>query len=238
MINREGLEYLVGLGLDKEVLVETEKGLFTTQNLKRVVAPRVDTLRVSNLTSIVDYIKKNVDELGINLLIQVRSPKEVNVLSLLDADSERDEFIRAEAILPDNIRYDQFLDTERFNIMMQSSFDDKRDKPLILKFTGLIKDEKVKQTGDNGISQRVTIKTGIASVGDAEVPNPVILAPYRTFPEVEQPESKFIFRMQEGPRAAIFEADGGMWRNQAMQNIKVFLEENLKGCSDRVEIIS
>ncbi|WP_130806503.1 hypothetical protein [Senegalia massiliensis] len=238
MINREGLEYLVGLGLDKEVLVETEKGLFTTQNLKRVTEPEVQALRVSNLTSVVDYIKKNIDEIGVKLLIQVRSPEQVNVLSPLNRDGERDEFMIAKAILPDNIRYDQFLDTERFNIMMQSSFDDKGDKPLILKFTGLIRDEAVKQTGDNGVSQKVTIKTGVASVGEAEVPNPVILAPYRTFPEIEQPESKFIFRMQEGPRAAIFEADGGMWRNQAMKSIKEYLEENLEECNQRVEIIS
>lgn len=238
MINREGLEYLVGLGLEKEVLVETEKGLFTTQDLKRVTLPKVETLKVSNLTSVIDYIKRNIDEIEGKLLIQVKSPEEVKVLTPLNIEDERDEYVRANAILPDNIRYDQFLDTERFNIMMQSSFSDKGDKPLILKFTGLIRDEAVKQTGDNGVSQKVTIKTGVASVGEAEVPNPVILAPYRTFPEIEQPESKFIFRMQEGPRAAIFEADGGMWRNQAMKSIKEYLEENLKECNGRVEIIS
>ncbi|CAM3000155.1 hypothetical protein HAHI6034_11060 [Hathewaya histolytica] len=29
MINREGLEYLVSLGEEKEILVETDQGLFT-----------------------------------------------------------------------------------------------------------------------------------------------------------------------------------------------------------------
>ncbi|GET15220.1 hypothetical protein SN4111_14820 [Ligilactobacillus agilis] len=58
-------------------------------------------------------------------------------------------------------------------------------------------------------------------------PNPVLLAPYRTFIEVKQPENKFIFRMKDGPRGAIFEADGGAWRNQAILNIKTFLEEQL-----------
>jgi len=64
-------------------------------------------------------------------------------------------------------------------------------------------------------------------VSDVLVPNPVVLAPFRTFPEVIQPESKFIFRMQSGPQAALFEADGGAWRNEAMGRIKTYLEEQL-----------
>ncbi|OSA97223.1 hypothetical protein B2H85_16310, partial [Clostridium botulinum] len=65
----------------------------------------------------------------------------------------------------------------------------------------------------------------------------VALAPYRTFPEVQQPTSKFIFRMQQGPKAAIFEADGGAWRNQAMQSIKAYLQEELKEIQN-INIIS
>ena len=53
-------------------------------------------------------------------------------------------------------------------------------------------------------------------MADVKVPNPVTLRPFRTFIEVEQPESKFIFRMREGGRCAIFEADGahGSWRRR------------------------
>ena len=60
------------------------------------------------------------------------------------------------------------------------------------------------------------------------MPNPAVLKPYRTFVEVEQPESKFVFRMQTGPEMALFEADGGAWRIQAMKNIKEYLEKELK----------
>ncbi len=48
-----------------------------------------------------------------------------------------------------------------------------------------------------------------------------------TFLEVEQPVSQFVFRMKDGPRAAIFEADGGAWRNQAIVNIREYLKEQL-----------
>ncbi len=39
--------------------------------------------------------------------------------------------------------------------------------------------------------------------------------------------SQFVFRMKDGPRAAIFEADGGAWRNQAIVNIREYLKEQL-----------
>lgn len=238
MLNREALEYLVGLGYEEEVLVETEKGLFSKTRLERVEVPQIDTLEVSNLTSVIDFMKANIDGVQDKLLIQVSSPRTVRLLTPLDVDRNRQEILRAVAILPDNIIYDRFIDTERFNIMLQSGFADNKDKKLLLKFTGLIRDEAVKETGDDGVSQAVTIKTGVASVGEAVVPNPVVLAPYRTFPEIEQVESKFIFRMQEGPYAALYEADGGAWKNEAMRRIKEYLVENLKELKARYEIIS
>ncbi|MGR6765377.1 hypothetical protein [Paenibacillus maysiensis] len=37
-----------------------------------------------------------------------------------------------------------------------------------------------------------------------------------------------MFRLQNGPKAALFEADGGAWKLQAMASIKEFLEKELK----------
>lgn len=78
-------------------------------------------------------------------------------------------------------------------------------------------------------AQKATVKTGVASKADAVVPNPVTLIPYRTFLEVQQPASDFIFRMKSanGVQCAIFEADGGAWKNEAMDNIKEYLKNEL-----------
>jgi len=238
MLNKDALEYLVKLGYEEDVLIDTDFGLFSKIHLVRVTLPKIETLQVSNLTSVVEFLKGNIDDYDGRLLVQVVSPYEVRVLTPLDPDRIRQEILRAVAILPNNIRYDSFVDTEQFNIMLQASFADKGDKALVLKFTGLIRDEAVKETGDNGISQKVTIKTGIASVGEAEVPNPVNLAPYRSFPEIDQVGSKFIFRMQEGPKAALYEADGGAWKNESMKRIKDYLKENLKELETVIEMIS
>ena len=237
MENRDALEYLVNLGEKKEPIIELDQGTFSRVSLNRVTEPVASKLTVSTLTGLVDYIKTNVDHLEGKLLIQVKSPEEVALYSPLNADREREKYVSAEAILPNNVVYDRFLDTERFNIMLQSAFVDNEDKAKLLKYTALITDDTVKNFGDDGISQKVTVKTGVASVSDAVVPNPVTLAPYRTFPEVEQPESKFIFRMKEGPTAALFEADGGAWRNKAILNIKAYLEKELEH-NHNVEIIA
>jgi hypothetical protein len=234
---KEALQYLVGLGYEKEPIVKTELGLYTKENLARLKAPKASALEVSTLTGLVDYIKAKIDVLPEELLIHVETPTKVKLYSPLNGDRDREEFIFAKALLPDNIRFSKFLDTEDFNIMLQSSFVNKADKEILLKLTGLIKESGIKEIGDDGVSQAATIKTGVATVGDVKVPNPVTLAPYRTFPEIEQPESKFIFRMQSGPSAALFEADGGAWRNEAMESIKEYLTKSLEGL-DNIKIIS
>lgn len=237
MINQEALKYLVNLGEEKDPIVMLDQGTFTKASLSRVKEAKASVLTVSTLTGLVDYIKSDLDKLPEKLLIQVISPREVALYSPLNADREREQYISAEAILPDNVVYDRFIGTEQFNIMLQSAFVDVGTKSALLKYTGLIQDEAVKTTGDDGVSQQVTVKTGVASVGQAIVPNPVELAPYRTFQEVEQPISKFIFRMQEGPRAALYEADGGAWRNKAILSIKEYLQEELKEL-ENIEIIA
>lgn len=60
-----------------------------------------------------------------------------------------------------------------------------------------------------------------------EAIKPIIgLRPYRTFQEVEQPESVFLIRINERGISFI-EADGGMWKLKARETIKAFLEDKL-----------
>ncbi len=235
MINREALEYLVGLGETK--IIEVEGQQYSTKQLHHVVQPSPAAITATTLTALVDYIKSEMDKKFSKLLIHVRGPQEVALYSELRDDAERDCYMICKALTPNNIIFNRFMDTEQFNIMLQSSFVDNEDKGILLKVTGLIQDKAVKEVGDDGVSQAVTIKTGVAKVGDVMVPNPVSLAPFRTFPEIIQPTSKFIFRMQSGPEAALFEADGGAWRNKAMGEIKEYLEDQLEGV-ENIEIIS
>ncbi len=51
--------------------------------------------------------------------------------------------------------------------------------------------------------------------------------PYRTFSEVEQPASLFVFRIDKQANMALFEADGKRWVADAVGNVAAYLKEQL-----------
>lgn len=189
---------------------------------------RVQSVVLSTLTSMVDFIK-NIDfEVKGNLYLNIEGPQEVNLYSSLQSDNKRDTLAHVEAITP-NIQFDRFKSAEEMVIELQAKFLPTDDRDLLLQVLGNLKEENVKNLGDDGVSQQVTIKKGVASLQDVKVPNPVTLEPFRTFHEVKQPESPFVFRMKEGGLGALFEADARAWKIEAIQNIKAFFEEQLEG---------
>lgn len=231
------IELLIEEGENKYIKEEINGATYTNQILTRVEEPVARPLETTTLTSIVDYIKENVDSIKDgNIIVHVMSYDKVSIKKELNSDKRRECVMVAEALTP-SIVTDRFIDPERFNIILQSSFIENEDRNKLLKVSGNIKEENVKSVGDDGVSQSAAIKVGVASVAEVVIPNPVILAPFRTFPEVDQPKSKFIFRMQTGPQCALYEADGGVWRNVAMESIKEYLKDRLKGL-DNVKIIS
>lgn len=98
---------------------------------------------------------------------------------------------------------------------------------LVLDFASHLKIEKGAEVQDNGISQMATVRDGVASLAKAKTPNPVTLRPYRTFNEVEQPASQFIFRINKLANLALFEADGGKWKLEAVESIANYLKNEL-----------
>lgn len=82
-------------------------------------------------------------------------------------------------------------------------------------------------TTDNGVSQTVEARRGVALKTMVQVKPRVPLRPFRTFQEVEQPESEFLLRLDEDGNIGLFEADGGMWKLTARQTVKAFLEAQL-----------
>lgn len=164
---------------------------------------------------------------GDKLLIHIDSPTKVVVLSQLNEDRVRESIIQANALL-ERFPYGRFQDSEQFIINVQSLIQRDLDAEAILQCAASIRIEGGADLEDNGVSQVATAKMGAATVGKAEVPNPAQLRPYRTFLEVEQPLSTFVFRIDKNGNCALFESDGGIWKNFAMENIKKFLQEELK----------
>ena len=235
---KKALEYIVGL---KEPYVGVFNGCtYTDKPIIRIPEKLyAESIRMNALTGLCGYIKSNVDDMYARMILHVVSPTEVRLLSALDVERGRECMAQAHALLPE-FPFGRFLDHEEFCIALQSQFLKNDDRDLVLKFAGTVEDGTVAQYGDDGVTQKAIVRTGVASKSDAVVPNPVRLAPYRTFLEAEQPESDFIFRMRtdNGVQCALFEADGGAWKNRAMENVRAYLCEQLEESGDQFVVIS
>lgn len=228
MISREALQYLINIGEDTQKITKVHGLPYSHMPLKKVPLPEVEALKLHTLESLVTFIKtEKFEPEELPLTVHIESYDTIKVYGPVREDRGRELHIIVTAPTPKEISYGQFYDLEQFNIALQSRFVKNDDRDILLRFTGLVKEEKVRETGDDGIAQAVTIKTGVTTVANAVVPNPVNLAPYRTFSEIEQPESQFVFRMKDGPAAALFEADGGAWKLKAIKSIKEYLEAGL-----------
>ena len=229
---KEALQYIVELGKAEKCTIHGD--VYSDKPLHRIenYIPKAVPVEMHTLTSLVDYIKSGVDDMADKMIVEVASPTKVHLYSQLDSNRDREKLVSVIARVP-SFSFNDFMDQERFCISLQSKFvdDPQTDRALILKFAGTVEAGTVAEYGDDGVTQKATVKTGIAQKGDAIVPNPVKLRPYRTFLEVEQPVSEFIFRMKQdrcnGINCAIFEADGGAWQIAATKAIKDYLQYEL-----------
>lgn len=206
---------------------------------------RAERIQMSILTGLIEYIKQTGDFKAMPYIVHVTSPREVMLLSSLDADRKREVLAVATAKIPE-FRFGTFYPAEEFIINVQAKFLDacpgfENDKTVILQFAGGVKAGTVAEYGDNGVGQKATIKRGVATMQEVEVPSPCMLVPYRTFTEVAQPASSFIFRARDderlGVQLALFEADGGAWENAAMDNIRRYLKAELKDSKHVIMVV-
>lgn len=223
---KNALQYIIGLS--EPSIHEINGETYSDKQLHRIKHnPKADPIRMNTLSSLIEYLTSGIDVLPERLFIHVQSPTKVSVFSSLDFDRDRECLVEVNAQVP-AFHFDNFIDHETFCINLQSKFLDNQDRALLLKFAGTIEAGSLAEYGDDGISQKATVKTGIASKGEALVPSPVSLVPFRTFVEVPQPMSSFVFRMKQdkysGINCALFEADGGAWKLDAMTNIKEYLQ--------------
>lgn len=227
------IQYIVGMSAPN--IQEINGETYSDKTLHRIQhIPYANEIRMNTLSSLIEYIKSGVDFFGEKMIIHVQSPICVSMYSALDVERNRENIVEVRASVPE-FDFNRFIGHESFVIGVQSKFvdDPATDKALLLKFAGTVEAGSVAEYGDDGISQKATVKTGIASKGDAIIPSPARLKPFRTFVEVDQPISSFVFRMKDdrcsGVQCALFEADGGAWKISAMEAIKAYLIRELEG---------
>ena len=229
---KEALQYLVDLGEAKDQIQfkEIDGRLYCTRDLRPILKPVANEIDVTSLTALADYLKENPDNIQGEVMVHIVGPMRVEIKGPMFGEfRQRDIFIVADcsSILPE-LRLNQNLDQESFLVMLRSAFQNVHNRDEVINIASHVADKAEVELSDDGLSQDVTIKKGQTQLQRIELPNPIKLSPYRTFVEIEkQPESEFVFRISEGPKFRLIEADGGAWRTKAMAAVKDWLEFKL-----------
>jgi hypothetical protein len=153
-------------------------------------------------------------------------------------DLKREELVRAD--LDENLKtfpFGTFMSQEEFAIAFRSLFvpRDGDDSDYVLTYASKLVGGTAIDGSDDGITQEVQVKRGLSgALKDKVSLKPIVkLSPYRTFREVEQPQSEFLLRVRlsqnDTPTVALFEADGGAWINQATENIVQYIQTIIGG---------
>ena len=219
-------------------LIELSERPYTTRPVFPVLEPKVVPLEINTLAGIVDYLTVMPDFESDKKIIHIKSHDSVDVITDIYGEfHERQTLIKAKCILK-QFKFGQWHDLESFIIAIQTFFIQDETTAAILRITGNLASGTSVEHLDDGITQQVKAKTGIARVENVSLPNPVTLRPYRTFLEIDQPPGLFVFRMRQtqsmGVECAIFEADCGMWQLTAIQSIYEWLKKRVY---DMAEII-
>lgn len=233
---REALQYLVGLAQDSDEIVAKEilGGVYTKEPLIRINQhiDMCEIMKLSNLDSLISSVRSVLKNHSLPLTIQVGANR-VDVYSHYNGNKEREHIFNTIAETPD-IRFNGYVSVEAMIIQLQTCFvESLNQKNLIALLSKLTKENSV-EMNDDGISQRVTIKEGISS--SVVIPPLVKLTPFRTFFEVEQPEQMFLFRINKNGEVALFDAGGGVWKNDCQSKIKEYLSKSLNDIIDQIII--
>jgi hypothetical protein len=239
---KEFVQYLVGL--DKPEIHEAGDLQYTNRPLTLLMPPLAPHVQCSTLQAIVDL--HDCDCEGVKeeaVMLHIVSPTEVALINA-NADSYGRREVFAVSTFPDGISkfpFGSWLSPEDFIIKAQSCFqhvkiqqDDGKmaqDLDYVLKIASDIKAESTVANKDDGLAQRVAVQAGVL-MSEAVLKPRVNLAPYRTFAEIDQVVSLFIFRAKfegQNVKLALFEADGGRWKLGVVAAIKEWFGEKLPG---------
>lgn len=254
-LDRDAMQFLYTLGCQSRdyVVQEIDGHMYTNSpdlnRINPVMPMELPVMDIFTLDGLIVYIMTDPDKLlqkfG-RLVVSVENETRVNLYSVAYGPENARRSLLASCVLHNKpFSFDTYMDQEDFIVRLQSRFVQTQARDKVGQVVGNLAAEQGVSTSDDGISQRVIVKNGVARMGDVVIENPVPLKPYRTFPEIEQVESPFVLRIrseegQKKPLVALFDADGGMWRREAVRRIYMHLIGHLGSLVDagRLSVIA
>jgi len=241
-VEKAALEYLVETGkkLTEVKTFEIDGRTYTRNEIKPVSDPAISALSISTLSSLIDLCTgKFADGEAFEQfdpkkhVVHVCSPTQVKVITA-KSNRWKDRQVLIDCSLTETASFPlgQFLGQDKLIIALLSCCAGELDRDYLTKLVGNVTAEKVTTAQDDGVSQQVGTRDGAHLETQKTVKNIVNLRMWRTFREVQQPKSQFLVRLRQSgeniPEFALFEADGGAWKLEAIENVARYLRAGLK----------
>ncbi len=214
--------------------LEINGAQYTDREIHPVKLQFAPTLWLSTLTGLKECVE-NPDffaQTGTNdFALYVKDVGEVSLISQPLGAFEQRNFFAVASATGFRFSFDHYCDREQLQIDIMSSFADSEGRQNVLSYLGGLARTGEIKLSDDGVTQSVIAKTGIARVGNVEIKNPIALLPYRSFPEIEPVPEDFIFRLkksgEDGVEGALFKTKNERWRIETIARIKAWLLENI-----------
>lgn len=220
---KTALEYLTSLA--KPTTIDVGGRLFYDSTYSPAEDIYPATLTINNLTGIIDYLTEEPEIWENFRFIHIADFNNVVLYQSITGPFNQREPIIISTARPCQFQFDTKMDIETFIISLRSLFVNNEDREYLFKFLSSVKIDASATIEDDGISQKITARQGTSSLmSELSIKPFVCLQPFRTFNEIAQPESEFIFRLgsnaDKEPRVSLHECDGEAWKQKAIADIK------------------
>lgn len=220
------------LALAKPTMVEVHGLQYSTTVPNLVPPPSAAAYTVHTLDGFVKMLEAGVDNFSVDeTTIHIPNEETVNLVQKRATEYGK-RIMHLTAGKHSGVTtfpyFGQWGPQEEFTIGLQAHFQPSPDLDYLMKMVTHIDSQSSVVTADNSVAQAVTVKQGIAFKETVEVKSRLSLKPFRTFRELDQPASDFIFRIKEaGSKFSLFEADGGAWKIAAIGQIAEWLKNRI-----------
>ena len=207
---------------------EVDGSVYSNQQMVLVQdkKPMPRCIDLTGLDSVCKLVRNEAEQVGLQIFIQVKDYKSVSVFTELDEDEDRLYLYKCTADTP-AVTTDRFMPYEKAVIELRSLYIPNKGTEYLLQLLSSISNESKVTSSDNGVTQQVEARSGIALSSMVKIEPRVSLQPFRTFVEVAQPESEFLLRINERGEIGFFPADGGVWKLEATRNVAAYFEYEL-----------
>jgi hypothetical protein len=235
-LSKEGIELLLTTGRKSAEPIEREYAgrKYINKELTPITEPLTKALKISTLSSLIELCQPSFENKDGDAafegfdptehVIHVVSERQVQVVTAFsNVWKDREVLIDCQLTETQGFPFGKFLKQDEFIIGLLSAFVPSAHRDQLAKLAGNATAEAVTTAEDDGVSQVMGVRSGAHLKDTTQVKNIVSLRFYRTFREVDQPISDFLFRLRQSgeniPEFALFEADGGTWKLEALANI-------------------